>query len=1016
MNVNSKISCFQVGFKSQNHTNSENTSKSYISEKEILAAIRSNKFEPNGVNADGETLFQYIVRNDYFSAVNYLTAKKDKIKDFINYPSNNKTPLDCAQSDNMRTLLRSRGAVPYKKLPADARETAAKIFMSNPVVAKPVPVIPAAKETKPEVREEIKKPVETPPVIHNEEQQVDYFDSFEEVEETPEVSTDEQANEKPAEKEKSMPGSFNNYNPLVVKPNDPKSLDDIIGLDNVKQELRENIIIPLNDSRANVTLKANDIDIPNGILLNSFDNPLDLVKAISSEANMPVLQLFEPNGFAPMLHDIQNHYKESGNKTIVLAQGFDKFFKGHSNPLEEYNFKLALENCAEKGILFVATSFDKNEICNDFIDSGILDKVLEIKKPELDDRIEYLEKNFKDKHLYSEINNEENIKTIAELTEGFSFQNIKQILDESARTAISDNKSTVSLEQIKQELEAYSRDAGIAPINDFNKTAMYDTPEFSRVPVTENEPMKLDELGGMPEVKEMLNNLYIKPMKNLELLTEELGFSAIPDGAIFYGPAGNGKTLTAKTLARELKLPFYETKLSDIGTSYVHEEGKAIKKLAKQLDDKFKATGERSVWFLDEFDSMGSERTDASQHNKELTDALLQEFNNPQERGFILIVATNDINGIDSALKRRGRLGNWIPFSNPDFDERADLISKELRKSKYTSEMSKQSDVINYLAKEFEGSSNSSIVSVLTDAKRMSILENQDFISSIKACLDIHTKREMAEFCNKAGLKPHQYNDWDFKTLDELGGMSDVKQALTENVIDIWNPQIRQALIANKRKLPGGVILEGPPGTGKTTIIETLARQMGVPLYKMNYSQKGNEYIHGVARNVTDIFNRLALEAKIIKKPVMLFFDEAEKFFPRFAERHQIEEVNTYKELMNTASHNHIILVGATNHIDKVNQEIIGNPRRMGTVIHCGNPNDEDRINLFTTLLTGLPILAAPFTQEMINELAFISKGLSIGEISDYVDKTITQAVKKKENITFEKMMSVFKSKVKCFY
>ncbi len=57
MNVNNKLSCIQVGFKSQNYTNPENTSKSYISEKEILAAIRSNKFEPNGVNDDGETLF-----------------------------------------------------------------------------------------------------------------------------------------------------------------------------------------------------------------------------------------------------------------------------------------------------------------------------------------------------------------------------------------------------------------------------------------------------------------------------------------------------------------------------------------------------------------------------------------------------------------------------------------------------------------------------------------------------------------------------------------------------------------------------------------------------------------------------------------------------------------------------------------------------------------------------------------------------------------------------------------------
>ena len=44
--------------------------------------------------------------------------------------------------------------------------------------------------------------------------------------------------------------------------------------------------------------------------------------------------------------------------------------------------------------------------------------------------------------------------------------------------------------------------------------------------------------------------------------------------------------------------------------------------------------------------------------------------------------------------------------------------------------------------------------------------------------LDNNTKREMAEFCNKAGLKQHEYSDSDFKSFDELGGMDDIKQAL----------------------------------------------------------------------------------------------------------------------------------------------------------------------------------------------------------------------------------------------
>lgn len=183
---------------------------------------------------------------------------------------------------------------------------------------------------------------------------------------------------------------------------------------------------------------------------------------------------------------------------------------------------------------------------------------------------------------------------------------------------------------------------------------------------------------------------------------------------------------------------------------------------------------------------------------------------------------------------------------------------------------------------------------------------------------------------------------------------------------------------------------------------------MDVPLFKMNYSQEGNEYIHGVARNVTDIFNRLALESKIIKKPVMLFFDEAEKFFPRHADRHQVEEVNTYKDLMNTAAASGIILVAATNHINMVNQEITGNPRRMGTIIHVGNPDFSSRVNLFTKLLKDLPIINGILNQAHYEKLASLSEGFSIGNIADTIDKTITQAIKKRINITPEMLMKAF--------
>ena len=816
------------------------------------------------------------------------------------------------------------------------------------------------------------------------------------------------ANEK-KRKVTELPDSYKNYPIMELKPEDPVSIDDIIGLENIKREFKENVITPLNEQGVNVTLKANNVDIPNGILLSSVADAVSVVKATASETGMPILQVMDLETLKPMMKDIEKHYKEKGVKTIILIQGFDKFFNDQNSALAERNFRLVMNECGKKGALLIATTDDKENVCKSFKKSGLLDKILEVQKPTLEDRKTYLLQYFGDKHLFRELKNDNTINELAELMDGFNYADIDRVLDESARTAVSNSNDNVSRELALTELKEFTAERGMTPVDKNNITGQYDT-VMKRVPVTEDEPKSLDDLGGMPEIKDMLRKMYVEPMKKYDLLRAELGSAAIPDGAIFYGPAGNGKTLTAKTLARELGLPYYETKLSDIATSYVHEESKAIRKLTQQLRDKYKATGEMSVWFLDEFDSLGSEREGAAQHNKELVDTLLQEFNNPSEMGYILIAATNDISNVDSALKRRGRLGNWIPFHNPILAERADVIKMTLAKTGFTKELSENQEYVDKIAKEFDGSSMSDIVNVLNDAKRMKILEDKDFDEAIKIALDINTKRQMAEFCNKAGLNAHTYGANAFQTLDELGGMDEVKKQLEENIIDVWDPEVRKIYKENKIDLPGGVILEGPPGTGKTTIIETLARQMGIPLYKMDYSkQRNSEYIHAIARNVTDIFEKLRLQSKIIKKPVMLFFDEAEKFFPRYAERHQVEEVNTYKELMNTASDNGIILTGATNHIDMVNQEIIGNPRRMGTVIHVDNPDDEGRKGLFEKIRDNKPILATVLTATVITELVALSKGLSIGKITDTLNKLISQSIRHKQKVNEEMVINAFK-------
>lgn len=1011
----------QPHFKASNRAVEVNPNET---EQECLLALRKGMIHPDDAaidtkhpSGDRVPFFHYLVERDYTTAVNYVLAKPENSKKYINLYANSKTALDLAVSTKMETILKSRGAKTYEELRGetantDAKTVSAKIFMDDPVKVKPAQMQPVKG-----VNDGLEDSNQTTPQVKKEQPKTDYFDAFEELEEDnapkPEPETKQIETPKEEEQKTKFPSSYKNYPVLEITENDPKTIDEILGMDKIKSELKENIIIPLNEQAANVTLKANDIDIPNGVLIETAEDTVNIVKALANETKMPVLQLFTPQELKPMLKDIETEYKNNGKKTIILIRGFDKFFTTGANcDLDKKNFLLSVENCGDKGALLFATADEKCAIDKKFLSPEVFDKVLELKIPDLKDRKEYLSQYFKDKYLFKNLNTEEMIEEIGLKTEGFKYADIEKVLEESARTSVSNHKYEIEPETIREELAEFTKQAGICPVDEYNRTTMYDTPEFKRIPVEAGEIMKLDELGGMPDIKNKLNKLYIEPFKNLDKLREHLGNSAIPDGAIFYGPAGNGKTLTAKVLARELGLPFYETKLSDVASSYIHEVSRRIREMAKQLNDKYAATGEMSVWFFDEFDSMGEARDgNTASHKQEVTDTLLQEFNNPASKGYILIAATNDLEGVDPALRRRGRLGNWIGFSNPDTEARIDVIKKELAKTPFTKELSENREFLEKAEKEFDGSSMSSIVSVLTDAKRETILTGKAFDECIKECFDDHNKRLMGEFCNKAGLKPHQYNEWDFQSLDELGGMEDVKKQLEENIIDIWRPEVRAALIANKRSLPGGVILEGPPGTGKTTIVETLARQMDVPLYKMNYSQEGNEYIHGVARNVTDIFNRLALEAKIIKKPVMLFFDEAEKFFPRSAERHQVEEVNTYKDLMNTAAASGIILVAATNHINMVNQEITGNPRRMGTIIHVGNPDFSSRVNLFTKLLKDLPILENSLNHSHFEKLASLSEGFSIGNIADTIDKVITQAIKKRINIQPEILMRAFTAK-----
>lgn len=167
-------------------------------------------------------------------------------------------------------------------------------------------------------------------------------------------------------------------------------------------------------------------------------------------------------------------------------------------------------------------------------------------------------------------------------------------------------------------------------------------------------------LPGYPSVEKVFQERVIRYYRNREKY-EKLNVKPI-NGILLYGPPGSGKTYAVRRLVEHLKWPLIEISVGEQGSKYIHET-------SNNFRDEFLRARRKapSVIFLDEIDAIGISRSLVDSHHKlEEVSELLRQMDSIGQGNVVVVAATNQIDKIDPALKRKGRFDLLVEVPFPD--------------------------------------------------------------------------------------------------------------------------------------------------------------------------------------------------------------------------------------------------------------------------------------------------------------------------------------------------------------
>ena len=229
----------------------------------------------------------------------------------------------------------------------------------------------------------------------------------------------------------------------------------------------------------------------------------------------------------------------------------------------------------------------------------------------------------------------------------------------------------------------------------------------AKIYVQSTEGISFADVAGEDEAKESLAEI-VDYLHNPKKYTE-VGAS-MPKGVLLVGPPGTGKTMLAKAVAGESKVPFFSMSGSEFVEMFVGMGASKVRDLFKQAKEKAPC-----IVFIDEIDAIGKKREgnfSGNDEREQTLNQLLTEMDGFENNaGVIILAATNRPESLDPALTRPGRFDRRVPVELPDLTGREAILKVHAKKIKTADDVD-----FHTIARMAAGTSGAELANIINEA------------------------------------------------------------------------------------------------------------------------------------------------------------------------------------------------------------------------------------------------------------------------------------------------------------